>query len=117
MGINSKNIYCQSKKETKDLKLKDGIWSSDLTYMKYKGRFFYLAIIKDIATREVVSFNLGDRNNSGLVLRTIQEGVKVRGQFPEIFHFDRGKEFLNKDCVYYLKENMVLILASDAGSP
>ena len=93
------------------------VWSSDLTYIKHKGRFFYLSIIKDISTKEIISFNLGDKHNSDLVLKTIKEGFKKCEKFPEIFHSDRGKEFLNENCIDYLKENKVRISVSDAGSP
>lgn len=93
------------------------IWSSDLTYVKYKGRFFYLSIIKDIAAKEIISFNLGDKHNSNLVLKTIEEGARKHGRFPEIFHSDRGKEFLNEKCIDYLRKNKVRISVSDAGSP
>lgn len=93
------------------------IWTSDLTYIKYKGRFLYLAIIKDVVTKEVISFNLGNRHNGDLVLKTIKEGVEKYGRFPNIFHSDRGKEFLNEKCINYLKENNVRISVSDAGSP
>lgn len=63
----------------------DEIWSSDLTYIKHKGRFFYLATIQDIATKEIISFNLGDSHDSNLVLKTIKEGVKKYGKFI-LFH-------------------------------
>ena len=46
------------------------IWSSDLTYIKYQDKFFYLAIIQDIVSKEVVGFNLSDKHDSNLVLKT-----------------------------------------------
>lgn len=95
----------------------DEIWSSDLTYIKYKGRFFYLSAVQDIATKEIISFNLGDKHNSDLVLKTIKEGVNKYENFPKIFHSDRGTEFLNEKCINYLKENGVKISVNDAGSP
>lgn len=93
------------------------IWSSDLTYIKHKGRFFYLSAIQDIATKEIISFNLRDKHNSDLILKTIKEGVLKYQKFPRIFHSDRGKEFLNESCINYFKENKVQISASDPGSP
>lgn len=95
----------------------DEIWSSDLTYIKHKGRFFYLSAIQDIATKEIISFNLGDRHDSDLILKTIKEGVEKYGKFPKIFHSDRGKEFLNESCINYFKDNKIRISVSDKGSP
>ena len=41
------------------------IWASDLTYLKYQEKFFYLAVVQDIATKEVVGCSLGDKHKSG----------------------------------------------------
>lgn len=51
------------------------IWSSDLTYIKFQGRFFYLAIIQDIVSKEVVGFNLSLKHNTELVLKTFKEAI------------------------------------------
>ncbi|PJC69207.1 hypothetical protein CO015_01105 [candidate division WWE3 bacterium CG_4_8_14_3_um_filter_42_11] len=51
------------------------LWSSDLTYLKFQGRFLYLAIIKDIVSREIIAFNLSTRHDSDLVLKTLKEAL------------------------------------------
>lgn len=93
------------------------IWSSDLTYLKHQNRFFYLSVIQDIATNEVIGFNMGDRHNANLVLKTIKEACLKYYHLPKIFHCDRGKEFLNESCINYFKKCHIQISASDPGSP
>lgn len=93
------------------------VWSSDLTYIKFMGKFIYLAIIQDVVSKEVVSFNLSYHHDSDLVLKTLREAVLKTGRFPKIFHCDRGREFLSSDCINFLEENCAKISVSDPGSP
>lgn len=93
------------------------IWSSDLTYIKCQNKFLYLSVIQDIATNEVVACNIGDQHNSDLVLRTIKEAALKYQILPQIFHSDRGREYLNKSCIEYFKGCGIQISVSDPGSP
>lgn len=93
------------------------VWSSDLTYIKYQGKFYYLAIIQDIVSKEVVGFNLSDKHNSSLVLKTLKEAVLNTKIAPKIFHCDRGREFLSQNCISFLENLKVKISVSDPGSP
>ncbi len=94
-----------------------GIWSSDLTYIKYQGKFIYLVIIQDIVSKEVVGFNLSDKHDSALVLKTLKEAVSNTKSYPNIFHSDRGREYLSQNCLEFLKSSKVKISVSDPGSP
>ena len=51
------------------------IWSSDLTYIKFQGHFLYLAIIKDIVSKEIIAFNLSTKHDSDLVLKTLKDAL------------------------------------------
>jgi len=93
------------------------IWSSDLTYIKFQGRFLYLAIIKDIISKEIVGFNLSTKHDSDLVLKTIKEALLNTQKLPKIFHSDRGSEYLSQDCIVFLEKSGVKISVSDPGSP
>ena len=93
------------------------IWSSDLTYIKYQDKFFYLAIIQDIVSKEVVGFNLSDRHDSNLVLKTLKEALLNTKTTPKIFHSDRGREFLSENCINFLESLKIKISVSDPGSP
>lgn len=93
------------------------VWSTDLTYIKFQGKFIYLSIIQDIIGKEVVGFNLSFYHDSELVLKTIKEAALKTGRFPIIFHCDRGRENLSQLCAGYLEENHVKVSVSDPGSP
>lgn len=93
------------------------VWSSDLTYIKYQDKFFYLAIIQDIVSKEVVRFNLSNHHDSSLVLKTLKEAILNTKITPKIFHSDRGREFLSQNCIEFLESLKVKISVSDPGSP
>lgn len=105
----------------KNLSLKDclpgQIWSSDLTYIKFAGKFWYLAIIKDIISKEILAFNLSDKHDSHLVLKTLKEALLKAHKPPLIFHSDRGSEYLSQMCMDLLTQLGIKISVSDPGSP
>lgn len=93
------------------------VWSSDLTYIKFQGRFIYLAVIQDIFSKEIVGFNLSDKHDSDLILKTLKEALLKTKKPPLIFHSDRGREFLSENCIIFLENLNVKISVSDPGSP
>jgi len=103
----------------KDVKnpLINDIWSGDLTYLKFQDRFLYLSAIQDLIGNEVLAFNLSDKHDSWLTLKTIQEAVLKYGINPKIFHFDRGRENLAQNCLEYFKSMGIKVSVSDPASP
>ena len=116
--IKYQDQYTNLLKDTDSTKYAIGnIWSSDLTYIKFQDTFIYLAIIQDIVSREIVAFNLSNRHDADLVLKTLKEAVWKAKKPPMIFHSDRGREFLSENSIAYLKNLQVKISVSDPGSP
>jgi putative transposase len=93
------------------------IWSSDLTYIKYQEKFYYLAIIQDIVSKEIVGFNMSDKHDSDLVLKTLKEAVVYTKTTPKILHSDRGREYLSSNCTDFLEGLNIAVSVSDPGSP
>lgn len=93
------------------------LWCSDLSYIKFQGRFWYLAAIEDIFTRQIVGVNIGKYHNSELVLSTVKQAIVIAKQIPEIFHSDQGTEFMAKVCTDYLEGLGTKISVSDKASP
>ena len=84
-------------------------WSGDITYLKVKGRYRYLAVIIDLYSRKIVGWSLGDQRNIGLTLRAMQSALRRRRPGPGlIFHTDRGIEYRNYPFQALLEEYGVI---------
>lgn len=73
------------------------VWVSDITYIKVNGRFYYLCVIIDLFSRKVISFRLGNKPDTDLVISTFKTAFSRRD--PEdsfIFHSDRGCQYTSK---------------------
>lgn len=93
------------------------LWCSDLSYIKFQGKFWYLATIVDVFTRQVIAAQMSKYHNSELVLTTLKQAIKNAGQSPEIFHSDQGTEFMARSCTDYLEAQETRISVSDKASP
>jgi transposase InsO family protein len=93
------------------------LWCSDLSYIKFQGRFWYLATIEDIFTRQIVGASIGKYHNSELVLTTVKQAISNTKQIPDIFHSDQGTEFMAKVCTDYLEDKGTRISVSAKASP
>ncbi len=68
-------------------------------------------------SKEVVGFNISRHHNSDLVMKTIREAMEKTGQFPGIFHCDRGAENLAQVITGHLESHGTQISVCDPGSP
>jgi transposase InsO family protein len=93
------------------------LWCSDLSYIKFQGRFWYLATIEDIFSRQIVGATVGKYHNSELVLTTVKQAISNTKHSPDIFHSDQGTEFMAKLCTDYLEDKGTRISVSDKASP
>lgn len=112
----SHHTYTNLIKDFKPIKAHE-LWCSDLSYIKFQGRFWYLATIEDIFTRQIVGVNIGKYHNSELVLTTIKQAISNTKQIPGIFHCDQGTEFMAKICTDHLECLGTKISVSDKASP
>jgi transposase InsO family protein len=75
------------------------VWVSDISYIQTREGWLYLAIVKDLFTREIVGYATGDRITSSLTESALENAVlrysPARGL---ICHSDRGVQYC---CVTY----------------
>jgi putative transposase len=67
------------------------VWSTDITYIRLRGGFAYLAAVLDWHSRYVLSWALSNRLEVGFCLEVL-EAALAQGQ-PEIFNTDQGAQF------------------------
>ena len=70
------------------------VWVCDFTYVKVGQRFSYICAIIDLYARKVIAYNISNRINTDLAIKTLQSAVKARKASNGIlFHTDRGVQF------------------------
>lgn len=94
----------------------DVIWVCDFTYIRFKGRFIYLASVEDIFTREILGLSISRFHNSYLVIEALEEALST-GRKPMIGHSDQGSEYRSEKYQKLLKDNSILCSMSAKGSP
>jgi len=75
---------------------------TDITYLPYNNRFAYLSVIKDIASGEVVAWNLAQHLEMDLVLETVQFMKPTYS--GAMLHSDQGFHYTNPLYIEMVKE-------------
>jgi putative transposase len=94
------------------------LWVSDLTYVRLKQEFIYLAVILDVHSRRVVGWSLGRQLDSGLALEALEMALKQRRPAPGLVHHsDRGVQYACGDYVKRLESCGITMSMSRPGNP
>lgn len=68
-------------------------WLGDITYLKVKGQWRYLAVVMDGYSRRIVGWSLGSRRTATLTRQALRNALGHREiSSGLIFHTDRGVE-------------------------
>jgi len=70
------------------------VWAGDFTYLWFKDRFWYLATVIDIHTREIVGWHIANHHTTGLIIDAFKDAVRRTKTAPQYFHSDQGSEYL-----------------------
>ena len=92
------------------------VWCTDFTYIRFQGRFIYLATIIDLFTREIVGVNIMRFHNRFLVVGALEDALKIY-EPPEIVHSDQGSEYDSEEFIVFVKIIGSKISMSEKASP
>ncbi len=69
-------------------------WAADVTYIKLKGRWMFLAVVLDLYSRRVVGWSLKNNRTAALTKAALLMAIRKRRP-PEglLFHSDQGIEY------------------------
>ena len=69
-------------------------WVQDFTYLKFQGAWYYLAVVLDVETRQIVGWRLGASHSSELTYAAMLDALS-KYLAPAILHSDQGSEYLS----------------------
>lgn len=96
----------------------DQLWVADLTYIRLREQFVYLAVILDAFSRRVVGWALDDSLQAPLALAALGKALQLRRPAPGLVHHsDRGVQYASKGYVDLLLEHGIAPSMSRAGNP
>ena len=94
------------------------IWAGDITYLKTKLGWVYLAIVMDLFSREVIGYAVSRKMNAELTCRALMNAVARNGKPKSlVFHSDRGSQYSSRMVQQMLEEYGIKGSMSKPGYP
>jgi len=94
------------------------VWVADITYIRIRTGFVFLAVILDVFSRRIVGWGIAKRIDHRLTLEALR--MALRGRNPRaglIHHSDQGVQYACTQYVKELKEHEIAISMSAKGNP
>lgn len=93
----------------------DQVWVSDITYIRLRTEFVYLAVIMDVFTRAIRGWHLSRSLNLPLTLNALR--MALHKAAPDIHHSDQGSQYAAYDYVNLLTQRGTQISMAATGKP
>jgi putative transposase len=93
----------------------DQVWVADITYVRLRAEFVYLAVLMDVFTRRIRGWELSRSLDQSLTLAAL--GRALRFGAPEVHHSDQGVQYAATDYVRRLTARGVAISMAAVGKP
>lgn len=129
------NHYKNSKQKQKHIRIEDNVkpnllnrnfttdapnkvWTTDITYLIYKGARAYLSTILDLYDRKVIAYKISKKNDIKLVIDTLNEAItKEKDVYGLIIHSDQGFQYTSNEYKAICESNGIQISMSRKGTP
>jgi putative transposase len=95
------------------------LWVADITFIRLRSEFIYLAVVLDAYSRRVIGWDLGRTLQAELAIRALQMALSERNWKAEelIHHSDQGVQYASSDYTQILDQAEILISMSRRGNP
>ena len=91
----------------------DQVWVSDITYIRLRCEFVYLAVIMDVFTRSIRGWHLGRGLDQSLTLIALDRALAEHA--PEIHHSDQGIQYAATAYIQMLRSVNAEISMAESG--
>ena len=96
----------------------DQLWRADITYIRLRDEFVFLAVILDAYSRRVIGWALDRTLEDELPLAALRMALARRTVQPGLVHHsDRGCQYASNDYTDLLKAHQIDISMSRKGNP
>jgi transposase InsO family protein len=96
----------------------DQLWVADITYIRLRTEFVYLAVILDAFSRRVIGWALDRTLTDELTLEALHRALERRKPAAGLVHHsDRGVQYASRDYTALLVEHGIRISMSRRGNP
>jgi putative transposase len=96
----------------------DQLWRADITYIRLREEFVFLAVILDAYSRRVIGWALDRTMEDELTLAALRMALARRAVQPGLVHHsDRGSQYASTDYTDLLKVHGIDISMSRKGNP
>jgi putative transposase len=96
----------------------DQLWRADITYIRLREEFVFLAVIVDGYSRRVIGWALDRSLETELPLTALRMALSRRTIGPGLVHHsDRGVQYASQEYTGLLKERGIVISMSRKGNP
>jgi putative transposase len=95
------------------------LWVADITFIRLRSEFIYLAVVLDAYSRRVIGWDLGRTLHAELAIRALQMALSERNWKAEelIHHSDQGVQYASSDYTQILDQAEIQISMSRRGNP
>jgi transposase InsO family protein len=94
------------------------VWLSDITYIRIRTGFVYLAAILDAYSRRVIGYAVSTMLDTALTIEALRMAIARRQPGPGIIHHsDQGVQYASGDNVEELKSHGFLVSMARTGNP
>jgi putative transposase len=94
------------------------LWVADITYIRLRSQFLYLAVILDAYSRRVIGWELGETLEAKLAVGALRRALADRAITPGVVHHsDRGIQYCCREYIQLLEDHGFQISMSRKGNP
>jgi putative transposase len=94
------------------------VWRADITYIRLRTEFIYLAVVLDAFSRRVIGWALGRTLEAGLAVSALSMALRQRRPEPGLVHHsDRGVQYASHEYTDLLNQHGARISMSRKGNP
>ncbi|WP_109561033.1 IS3 family transposase [Mycolicibacter engbaekii] len=85
----------------------DGVWTSDITYLRTGEGWLYLCAVRDGCSRRVIGWAIDEHLHTDLVEDAVAMAVAMRGELAAqvVFHADRGCQYTSAQLARFARKH------------